>query len=75
MPSMRSRALWMTGTPAVVLTFPVICLENIQIAGVILPKTADCFDVNTVVKINFKAVSASHLFRGVRGATQRDRKR
>lgn len=45
---------------------PVIWLENIQIVRVILSKTVDCFDVNSVVKINFKAVRASHLFEAIR---------
>lgn len=45
---------------------PVIWLENIQIVRVILSKTVDCFDVNSVVKINFKAVRASHLLEAIR---------
>lgn len=45
---------------------PVIWLENIQIVHVILPETVDCFDVNSVVKINFKAVHASHLLETAR---------
>ena len=45
---------------------PVIWLENIQIVRVILSETVDCFDVNSVVKINFKAVHASHLLEAVR---------
>lgn len=51
---------------------PVIWLENIQIVHVILSETVDCFDVNSVVKINFKAVHASHLLEARHGVTGMD---